>query len=315
MESGGSEVKPAWEVPPTDLKGLIGLWNGMIGGFFGKSYAVCEPWKPWAWPVEYQDTVPDDIVGTGKWMQNWLILTTAQPYIVNGDGPLALSNQPVPFDQACSSKRSIVSMGHGVAWVSPSGLCYMGSNGPRIVTEGILTPEQWSALGPSTMIASRYERYYVCSCPSASPYAGFMIDPLDPTGIVWLTQGARGMYYDPISDRLYLQDTGNTIKRFNAGTALEVLFKTGVKRHPYATNAGFALVVADSPISVGLTIWANVLQPGGGYTWTQVFTRTVTAGEPFALPGGYLAQEFQAQVVTTGPVQGLLLAEGIEDLV
>lgn len=314
LESGGSADKPAWEVPPTYLKGLIGLWNGMIGGFYGKSYAVCEPWKPWAWPVEYQDTVPDDIVGTGKWLQNWLILTTAQPYLVTGSSPMGLGNQPIAFDHACVSKRSIVSMGHGVVWASANGLCYMGSNGPAWLTEKIISPEQWAALVPSTIIGNRYERYYVGFYNDGTA-KGFILDPLDPAGLVFLDFGARGTFYDPISDRLYLQDTGNTIKRFNAGSALSATFKTGIKRHPYETNAGFARVVADSPISVQVTLWANVLQTNGTYSWTQVFQRTVTAGEPFALPAGYLAQDFQAQLVTTGPVQGLVLAEGIEDLV
>jgi hypothetical protein len=95
LQSGGSVSKPAWLMPPADLKGLIALHNGMIGGFFGKSYGVCEPNKPWAWPAEYQEPVFDDIVGTGKWLQNWLILTTGNPVLVTGSSPLSLSQQPI----------------------------------------------------------------------------------------------------------------------------------------------------------------------------------------------------------------------------
>lgn len=161
LQSGGDVDKPAWEMPPADLTGLIGLWNGMLGGFTGKTYAVSFPNKPWAWPVEYQETLPDDIVGTGKWLQNWLILTTSQPYLVTGSSPLSLSNQPISFQQSCVSKRSIVGMGHGVCWAGPTGLCYVGQDGAKIITEGILTPEQWQELVPSTLVGARLERYYI----------------------------------------------------------------------------------------------------------------------------------------------------------
>ena len=40
----------------------------------------------------------------------------------------------------------------------------------------------------------------------------------------------------------------------------------------------------------------------------------MASGEAFTLPGGYLAQEFQVQLVTTGPVQGFVMAEDPREL-
>jgi len=313
MESGGSG-KPAWEMPPSGLKGLIELYNGMLGGFVGKQFAVCEPGKPWAWPVEYQDTVFDDIVGTAKWGQNWVLLTTSSPVVLRG-GPLLFDKQTVELQQACVSKRSVVGMGNGVAWASPEGLCFVGDGGPRILTEKILSPEQWAALVPSTITGSRIERYYFGAYNDGTAKA-FLIDPNDPAGIIFLTQGARGVFYDPISDRLYLQDTGNVIRRWNhpSGALLTGTFKTEVKRHPQPTNPGYAMIVADGPVSVAFKLYAAVLQPDQTTVWTLMFSRTVTSGEPFSLPSGYLAQDFQVEVQTTGPVQGVLLAEDVADL-
>jgi hypothetical protein len=74
------------------------------------------------------------------------------------------------------------------------------------------------------------------------------------------------------------------------------------------------MVVADEPASVVVKLWANVLQADARLAWTLVFNRTITTGEPFALPSGYLSQEFQAQIETASPVQGLLLAEDVDDL-
>jgi hypothetical protein len=314
LQSGGDTSKPAWESPPSNLKGLTSLWNGMVGGFFGKTYTACQPNKPWAWPVEYQETLQDDIVGTGKWLQNWLILTTSAPYLVTGGSPLALSNQPIAFPQSCVSKRSIVSRGDGVCWASPNGLCFMGQGGSRIVTEGLLSPEQWQALVPSTIVGARFERYYL-GFYNDGALKGFLIDPVNPSGIIFLGQGAMGVFYDPVADRLFLQDTGNVIRRWNhpSGSPLSVTFKTAIHRHAYETNAGYALIVADQPVSVAFSLWASLLQADGTYVMTSVFTRTVTTGEAFALPSGYLARDFQVQMVTTGPVQGVMLAESPDD--
>lgn len=314
LSTGGDVSKPTHEMPPAGLKGLIHLWAGLIGGFYGKTYGVCEPNKPWAWPVEYQQPVLDDIVGTGKWLNNWLLLTNSQPYLVNGSSPFALSDSPTEFMQACISKTSIVSMGHGVCWASPNGLCYLGQGGAKLVTEAIFTPEQWMSLVPSTMIGARFESFYLGFYNDGSGYKGFLIDPMNPAGIISLSQGARGCFLDPVSERLYLQDTGNVIRRWNSGSAMAVTFKTGIKRHPWLTNPAYGLVIGDTPISAVVTLYANVLQTDGTHAWTSVFSGTVTAGVAFSLPGGYMAQEFQAQLVTTGPVQGLVIVEEPDDL-
>ena len=144
--------------------------------------------------------------------------------------------------------------------------------------------------------------------PNGPPLRGFIIDPIAPGGILWLTQTAQGLYHDPISDRLYLQDTGNVIRRWNHpdGEDLSVTFKTGVVRHPHPTNPGYGMVVADTPVEVHVTIWAD---------GSQVFAGTVVSGDAFPLPSGYLAQDFQAQLVTTGPVQAFLLAEDASDFI
>ena len=39
--------------PPTDLKGMIMMPNGMIAGFTDKEIYFCEPYLPHAWPVAY----------------------------------------------------------------------------------------------------------------------------------------------------------------------------------------------------------------------------------------------------------------------
>ena len=86
-------------------------------------------------------------------------------------------------------------------------------------------------------------------------------------------------------------------------------------RTPVEVNAGAAVAVADEPVDVDVEVWANVLQANRlSFQWTPVWQGTVQSGREFCLPGGYLSQEFQVKLTTTGPLQGFMLAEAIEDL-
>jgi CTP:molybdopterin cytidylyltransferase MocA len=110
-----------------------------------------------------------------------------------------------------------------------------------------------------------------------------------------------------------MQDVGNTIRRFNKGSPVATTFKTGIARSRVFTNPGCMMVVGDAP-SVAITLWANVMQADRSSAWQVVFAATVATGESVWLPGGYLAQEFQLQAVTTAPISAIYLAEAPEDL-
>ena len=142
-----------------------------------------------------------------------------------------------------------------------------------------------------------------------------MIDPRNLTaGIIWLSQGAKGTFYDPISSRLYLLDAGNTIKRWAAGAAQSATWKSPQIRVKDPVNAGAGMVVADEPVSCQFTLWANKLQAAGAYQWEQVFARTVQTNLPFSLPSGYVAHDFQVQITTSAPVQAVTMAEDFDEL-
>lgn len=306
LASGGSTSRPAWLVPPTALKGLIELWNGMVGGFVGKSLRICEAYKPWAWPIEYESIVHDDVVGTGKFMQNWVILTTGAPRMFVGSSPASMTEVPTPFKQSCVSKRSIASLDRGVCWASKKGLCFISQGGERIVTHGIFTQAQWALMNPTAMHGQRFdEETYICFYTDASANKrAFLIRPENPQGIIYLDQGAFGSYYDPIADQLYLLDASNVVRKWDAGTALTVTFKTGITRHKQETCPSAAIVECEV-YPVTYKLWADGV---------LVHTQTVIDSEPFRLPSGYLAQEFQREYTATGDLQVSMLAEDMADL-
>lgn len=317
LQSGGATSRPAWLTPPAGLRGLIGLWNGMIGGFVGKSLRVCFPYRPHAWPIEYEQLVTDDVVATGHWLQNWLVLTTARPRLFVGSSPTSLSEVPGDLKHGCVAKKSVVSMGHGVCWGSGDGLAYVGQNGRGLVTEGVILPAQWRAqFNPTTLVGARIERYYYGSYvdPATGLRKAFLVDPLQPSSFIQLDQGAHAAFYDDLQEVLYLLDAGNVVRRWDAGSALTVRYRSRIHRHPYETNPGAVRVVADT-YPVTFRLYSERIDPvTSAVTRVLRHQQSIARDKPYPLPSGYVAQDFQYEVEAGGPVQAVLVGEQVGDL-
>lgn len=305
LQSGGSSSKPAWIAPPATMRGLIELWNGMHGAFDGKQYLTCHPYKPHAWPAEYRRQVPDTIVGSAKWGQNWLLATTGLPRVVMGTTPLAMVDAPINFKEACLSKRSVVGVGHGVCWASSRGLCYHGQRGTFVMTDGLLTQAQWRALQPGTIIGAAWQGWYIGFYNDGARKA-FMIDTMNPAnGVIFVNQEAFAQFSDPLTDTLYLLGTGNTIYKWDAGAVSAATYKSRVHRLQRDTNPGAARIIATT-YPVTFSMWADGV--------LKVNAQSITSDAGFRLPSGYTCEELQYQISGVGGVEAVLIGEEMVDL-
>lgn len=293
-----------WNPPPSTASGLIGLWNEMAAAIYGKTVIFAEPSALYAWPAKYDFPLQNTPVALAKWEQNLLVLTTGAPVLLQGQDPNSMSETPAAMSAPCISARSVVEFEHGVVWASNEGLAYSGS--PTLLTQNIITPRQWAALVPSTIVAGRWHRFYVASYNDGSGLKGFMFDPLAPQqGIWWLSAGFNACLYDKLSDRLYVLEGGNVRKFDGADTLLTAKF-TSKKFHQVAPrNFGWGKVVATT-YPVTCKVYADgVLKQ----------TRTVTNENPFTLPGGFIAEDWQIEVQSAvGPVEAVRLAADVRDL-
>jgi len=295
-----------WLPPPADLKCLIGLWGGMMAGISGRGVRLCEPNVAYAWPIAYE-YVPLDYspVALGSFGQNLVVLTNGAPMILSGTAPDSMDELPVDFVQACLSVRSVVNMGHGVAWASPDGLAYVGAGGPRLLTAGILDRDDWLALDPSSIVACMFDGRYVASYKSGSTRYGFVLDPSNPAGIYFTDIGFIAAYTDDLQDALYILDNNQIKKWDSAATNRSVSFRSRLFRTPRPIPAPSCAQVIGDKYPALLTITAD---------GEQVFYGLVTSPEPIRLPGGYHAQEFQMEVLATGAVQSVAMAHSLEEL-
>lgn len=295
-----------WLQPPSNLKHLTGMWNGMMAGISDGAVRFCEPFLPYAWPAAYE-IIPTDgkPVALATFGQNLVVLTSNRPRVVTGGTPEALDDQPIEFRQACVSARSAVSLGHGVVYACPDGLAYIGAGGTKVLTEGIMLREDWQALGPTTIIGTQYQGLYIGFYMSGGAYSkGFTIDPRNPQGIYFYDFGYPVAHFDDINSALYVL-SGTSIQKWHAGTALTATFRSKVFRQPKPVRAfSCAEVVADA-YPVTFKLYAD-----GALKHTE----TVASRAAFRLPSGYIAMDYQIEIVTANPVQGVVMANSMDEL-
>lgn len=326
------EVMPTttWLMPPAELSRLTGLWNGMMVGIAGRSLRFCEAYTYYAWPLAYE-IVPTDAqpVALATFGQTLVMLTDGSPSLVTGSTPDAMDEQKMEFNQACIAPLSAVGVGHGVVWASPDGLAYVGQGGPKMLTEGVMTRDDWQALTPSGIIGCCYERRYF------GFYAGgtkaFIYDFANPSGLYFLDFGCDALYLDEIQDALFIL-SGTNIQKFDAGAAKTVTFKSKVFHQASALSMYACAKVIGSQTAaapavftvyvVNLTaaeatklITANpLLSAVSGSTTSVKYSVNVTDSRPFRLPSGFHVQDLQFEVSTSGDIQMLAMAASDKEL-
>jgi hypothetical protein len=297
-----------WRVAPADGSGLKKLWNGMLAMGTGTSLRVCVPYRPYAYPLANEIALGAKFVALAVIGQRALVLTTGDARMVSGS-TVPLDDDPAGINRPCASAASVVEFNDGfaskgAAWASEDGLCWWGeSTGFVLLTEKLLTREQWQALNPDTMVAARYGRFYVCFYNEGA-LRGFVIDPQNPQGIYFLTTGYDAVYRDPVGDALYVLDGAN-VRRWDAGAAMSATFKSKLVQLPAPMNVGAIEVIAKAwPVTVSM--WAS-----GVLRFSKTFTKPDVIGRP---SGTWQADELQFEVSSAARVISVRAAQTVEEL-
>lgn len=277
-----------WDEPPATIKGFVSMPNGIVAGFDRNYVAFCEPYTPYAWPVEYQITTEHPVVGLGVFGQTLFVGTRGFPYLISGADSATMSAQKLDVAQACTSKRSIVSLGGGVFYACPDGIAFTNGGNPEVVTQGLFAREDWQALNPSSIVAVGYEGQYIFRY-SGNGGGCFALD-FAAKKLTRIDLSATAFFNDPVTDALFYLD-GSAIKQaFNTGR------RTGLWRsskYVFPAQAGFAWVQIDGDQSPTTPATFRWYAEGSA---TPVYTVSITSVAPLRLPfGRYLEHEIEVE--------------------
>lgn len=227
--------------PPTDLEGFVSMPNGYLVGWVGRRLVFSEPYRPHAWPAEYELATEFDIVGLVVWGTTLVIGTQSQPYFGQGNNPASFTMQKMDAVEPCLSRRGMVATVAGAYYPSIDGLVLANSGGVRVITQDILTKEEWASYNPESLYAAQLGLQYIAF---NSPTFGIIFNPTEPqTKLVELEgfTGIEGIETDRYSgDVLILKDNAAWDWDPSNTERLQWRWKSKVYQTPKPVNFGAA---------------------------------------------------------------------------
>jgi len=298
-----------YDLPPADLRGLLAMPNGFLAGFSRNELVFSAQGRYHAFPLDYRLATDYPIVAIGAIDASLVVLTESHPYVATGYTPDAMSMRKLESPQACSAKRSVAHLKDvGIVYASPDGLVAINGQGaPLLLTEGLLTREQWQALNPASLLGVAHDdRYFGFYEKAGGERGGFILDARNGGfGLVFTDLWAQAAYSDPLTDRLLLV-MGNQVWQWEGGsTRRPYRWRSRLFQLPRPTAFGCAQVRAADYEDLQLTLYAD------GAPW---LTRAVTSATEFVLPDRLAQASLEIELAGTSRVQSVEVAEEMEEL-
>lgn len=192
-----------WFTPPVGLTGIRAIHNGMLMGFTGTTVCFSEPGQPHSWPTKYYQEIGRTVVAIGTVGTTVVVLTDANPWIIQGNTPSAMQKVRLDTNMPCTSKRGVVNMDWGLCFPTRGGIAvFSAMQGASLVTNFVYDWDNFRTIvDPTTITATRYNNKYM-----ASHSAGvFIFEKDDKTGgfLTETTQQFSAVYYNPNTAKLY----------------------------------------------------------------------------------------------------------------
>lgn len=292
-------------MPPDNMIGLCLMSNGIAAGFAGNEVMFSRAYLPYAWPTSYRLTTEHDVVAIAALGTSLVAGTKGKPVIFSGVNPENITESTLDVEQACVSARSMVAVNGNVLYASPDGLVSVGANAALVVTESIITREQWQVFKPETIRAWRVEgKYLAC-------YEGgvFVFDP-QSGDFRHLSTRFDTAFNDMLTDTLFLVK-GKQLYSFQTSEQfLPMTWRSKEFRTPPATAFNCMRVKSPRLSAIGIRIWVYIgdnarefhLPPGA------------IPSTAFRLPSNMIGEHWQVEVYGAGQVDRITLATSMEEL-
>jgi len=326
-----------WGNPPVGLDGITALPGGMLVGFVGNTVHFCEPNRPHAWPVGYDQSLMYDIVGLSVWQQSLAVLTTGFPSTGAGNTPSNYTFSQIKVPEPCIARGSIVTDITGVYYASNNGLVVLNYYGMKNQTLNQVTSKQWlNDYHAANIIACRNEAQYLAINATG---VGFLIDysekrigfvqlnTFNDAVCVWNDEYDGASYIITPDGKVYVWDS--------AVQTLPLTYKWRSKLFytPAPVSVGACQVALDSSVEdafsealplldngdASLVLPAGVnavikIYAGPDQTYLVTTKQLTKKHEIFRVPRGFKAFAWQFEVVSRVPIDSVELATTMKDL-
>lgn len=295
-----------WLPPPETMRGMKLMANGIGIGFSGNSLYPSEPFVLYAYPTAYRISTEYPIVGLGVFGQSLFVGTKGHPYVIMGADPQSLTMVKLEAKQACVSKRSIVEMGGGVIYASPDGLVRVDASGLQIVSNAVLSRDDWQSYNPESIFGVELDNRYYAFYENDTEQGCLVFDFGSPTTFHKLDMHATAGYNDRIRDAMYLAYNGN-VQKFDYGSQnMTFRWKSKTFRMPMQLNLGAAKLGADA-YPVTLKVYVDGQD-------TPKYTMAIPDERDFKLPGGFKSDKWAFEIQSSNKVNYLIVSDNVKGI-
>jgi hypothetical protein len=204
-------------------------------------------------------------------------------------------------NQACISKKSIVSMSNYVFYASPDGLVGLSPGGSAVVTQSMFDKYTWQNLNPEDLVGCMYESKYVGFLETTSGNGGFVYDI---TGKTWNFHNlyATGAYNDLKNDALYIIKS-NELWKWDTGSVLSYTWKS--KKFTFSEPKAFTCYRVQAE---AYPITFKLYREG-----TEIVNKSITSSSLQRIPSG-LGTDWEFQLEGNTEVYNVQIAQSPMEL-
>ena len=290
---------------PNTATCLTQCWNEFAAALVGKTVRFCEPGFIYSWPLSCEYIVNDTPVAIAVFSQRALVLTSAGAELFTGTDPEAMDQKPMALAPIVSA-RSLVVGETWCCWAAADGLWYYGIDGYRNLVERSVDPAQWAALSPSTMHAHFLQvgdKQLIVVFYNDGTNKGLVVDPQNPEGVYFLSEGYTAAYWDKLLRRLFVL-VGSSLREWDAGASfMSAVFKSQVFRQQnFEDSAEWVELVGTGSMTVKV-FTENPASPDAALI--ERMSRSLTTGV-HTLPAAAVGRDWQVELNwTDGGFQAL----------
>lgn len=309
-----------FDPPRAGMKGLGVTDSGVGYAYVDKTICLSEPYLLYAWARYYELSSQHTIMGMGHYDNTIVVATTSNPILISGDAPEAMGTLSLPLYEGCVSARSMVNLNHGCMYASQNGLVLVTTNSAKLLTEGLLTTDDWQAINPASIHACAYKNGYLFFWQNGSKKGSGYIDLNNPNrGLMWFDDYALNTFLHDGHVQMvsrqtdYFNVTKSVYAAFNpeygqAATSKKFVWRSKTFKLDAPKRMLAAQVIADdySGAPIVFRVYA------AGVLLHECF---VSNSRAFRIKNHSVKQDFIIEVESDKPIRELVLGESMQDLI
>ena len=292
-----------WAEPPVKMRGLVNMPNGILTGFFDNTVCFCEPFKPYAWPVAYQLTVPYPITALGTFGQTLVVMHQGGVDYISGSDSASMSIQKDVSKQACVSTRSVALVEGGVVYASPEGLCLASGQGVDLVTKNNFMRQDWMGINPASIIGGYTEQTYFAGWNSGANTGVFMFH-LPTMKITTINLAGSAVFVDRKTDTLYMSQGTSVVALFQGTDRRIGTWRSKIAVMPKQTSYAWLTMESNFEFPIAVKWYVD---------GALRYTANLTSRGPVRLPA-FRGLEHEVEVTTKARWNSLTMASSTQEL-